>query len=105
VSSAARRWRIFAAVTGIFRPRASQGTAKMSTMKIEYSRHEGAGPTYDIEADRHGNYTIKLQGKVIKRVTALSSYLGKPRWGSSKLEADAIEDAKRAVDGLKPEES
>jgi hypothetical protein len=70
-------------------------------MKVEYSRNEGAGPTYEIDADRHGNYTIKLQGKVIKRVTVLSSYQGKPRWGSSKLEADAIEDAKRAIESLK----
>jgi hypothetical protein len=70
-------------------------------MKVEYSRNEGAGPTYEIDADRHGNYTIKLQGKVVKRVTSLSSYVGKPRWGSSKLEADAIEDAKRAIESLK----
>jgi hypothetical protein len=74
-------------------------------MKTEYRRHDGAGPAYEIEADRHGNYTIKLQGKVIKRVTALPSYLGKPRWGSSKLEADAIEDAKRAIDSLKTEDA
>ncbi|MDB5898621.1 MAG: hypothetical protein JWP22_1771 [Ramlibacter sp.] len=70
-------------------------------MKVEYTPNEGAGPTYEIEADRHGNYTIKLQGKVIKRVTVLSSYQGKPRWGSSKLEADAVEDARRAIESMK----
>jgi hypothetical protein len=73
-------------------------------MHIEYSREKGPGPTYDIEADRHGNYTIKLRGRVLKRVTVLSRYAGKPRWGSKKLEADAIEDAKQAVEGFKTSE-
>jgi hypothetical protein len=70
-------------------------------MKVSYTRQDGAGPTYDIQADRHGNYTITLQGKVVKRVTALSSYLGKPRWGSRQLEADAVEDAKNSIESLK----
>lgn len=70
-------------------------------MKSLYTRSTGAGLTYDIEADRHGNFTVKLDGKVIKRVTALPSYLGKPRWGSKKLEADANEDAKRAIEAFK----
>jgi hypothetical protein len=70
-------------------------------MNISYTRSTGAGLTYDIEADKHGNYTVKLNGKVIKRVTALSNYLGKPRWGSKKLEADANEDAKKAIEGFK----
>jgi hypothetical protein len=96
-------WRSLSAVSAILRPRALAPAARIGTMKTEYSRNDGAGPTYEIEADRHGNYTIKLQGKVIKRVTALSNYLGKPRWGSSKLENDAIEDAKRAIDALKGE--
>lgn len=73
-------------------------------MHIEYNREKGAGPTYDLESDRHGNYTIKLGGKVLKRVTVLSRYVGKPRWGSKKLEADAIEDAKLAVEAFKTEE-
>jgi hypothetical protein len=33
----------------------------------------------------------------MRRVTALTNYLGKPRWGSSKLQAEAIEDAKRDI--------
>lgn len=70
-------------------------------MNISYTRSTGAGLTYDIEADKHGNYTVKLNGKVVKRVTALSNYLGKPRWGSKKLEADANEDAKKAIEGFK----
>lgn len=70
-------------------------------MKTMYSRSEGAGPTYEIEADRHGNYTVKLAGKVLKRVSALATYRGKPAWGSRKLEADAIQDAKKAIDGFK----
>lgn len=52
---------------------------------------------YEIEADRHGSYAIKLNGKLVKRVTALTDYPGKPRWGSKKLEAEALEDAKRHV--------
>ncbi|MEO8655359.1 MAG: hypothetical protein ABI409_14635 [Ramlibacter sp.] len=70
-------------------------------MKSSYTRSTGAGLTYDIEADKHGNYTVKLDGKVIKRVSALASYLGKPRWGSKKLEADAHEDARKAIENFK----
>ena len=72
-------------------------------MRVTYTRIKGTGPTYDIEADRHGNYTITLQGKVVKRVSALSSYLGKPKWGSKQLEAGAIEDAKTSIEGFKTE--
>ena len=70
-------------------------------MNSSYTRSTGAGLTYDIEADKHGNYTVKLDGKVIKRVSALASYLGKPRWGSKKLEADANEDARKAIESFK----
>ena len=70
-------------------------------MKTEYTVGDGAGPTYAIEADRHGNYTIRLEGKVVKRVSALATYLDKPRWGSRKLEADAIRDAQLAIDRLR----
>lgn len=70
-------------------------------MKTEYTGGHGAGPTYDIEADRHGNYTIRLEGKVVKRVSALSQYLGKPRWGSKRLEEEAIRDAQRAIESFR----
>lgn len=71
------------------------------SMNSSYTRSTGAGLTYDIEADKHGNYTVKLNGKVVKRVTALRHYLGKPRWGSKKLEADANEDARKAIEEFK----
>ena len=64
-------------------------------------RQNGSGLTYDIEVDRHGSYAIMLNSKVVKRVTALSNYVGKPKWGSKKLEADAAEDAKRAIEAFK----
>lgn len=67
-------------------------------MKVEYVSKESNGPTYEIEADRHGNYSIRCDGKVVKRVSSVSSYLGKPRWGSKKLELAAIEDAKAAIE-------
>lgn len=67
-------------------------------MRIMYTPNEGTGPAFEIEADRHGSYTIRLDGKVIRRVTALTNYVGKPRWGSRKLESEAIDDAKRDVD-------
>ena len=70
-------------------------------MKTEYTVGGGAGPTYAIEADRHGNYTIRLEGKVVKRVSALAQYLGKPRWGSKRLEEEAIRDAQRAIEGFR----
>lgn len=73
-------------------------------MKTTHTRSKGAGLTYDIEADRHGNYTITLGGRVIKRVTALSSYIGKPKWGSQKLETDAVEDAKKAIEEMKTDQ-
>lgn len=53
--------------------------------------------TYEIESDRFGNYTIKVEGRVIKRVTSVTEYLGRPKWGSKKLELNAIEDAKAAI--------
>jgi hypothetical protein len=67
-------------------------------MRIMYTPSNCSGPEFEIDADRHGNYTIKLEGRVVRRVTALTHYLGKPRWGSKKLEADALEDAKRDID-------
>jgi hypothetical protein len=42
------------------------------SMNSSYTRSTGAGLTYDIEADKHGSYTVKLNGKVVKRVTALA---------------------------------
>jgi hypothetical protein len=72
-------------------------------MKTTYVSKAGAGPTYEIEADRHGNYTITVGGRVVKRVTSVTSYVGKPRWVSKKLERDAIEDAKVAIEALRPE--
>ncbi len=74
-------------------------------MKTTYTGGEGSGPTYEIEADRHGNYTVKLGGKVVKRVSSLASYRGKPAWGSRKLEEDAIEDAKKAIESFKTHEA
>lgn len=70
-------------------------------MKVTYTRSKGAGLSYEIDADRHGSYTISLQGKVIKRVSALADYLDKPKWGSRQLEAGAIEDAKNAIESLR----
>lgn len=67
-------------------------------MKIAYVSMGGTGPTYEIEADRHGSYTIRRSGRVVKRVTSVSSYLGRPRWGSRRLELTAIEEAKAAID-------
>ena len=74
-------------------------------MNLEYTGGSGAGPTYEIETDRHGSYTIRLHGKVVKRVTALPRYMGKPRWGSRKLEVDAIHDAKLAIEGFRSPEA
>jgi hypothetical protein len=73
-------------------------------MKITYVSKAGTGPAYEIEADRHGNYTITMGGRVVKRVTSISNYLGRPRWGSKKLELDAIEDAKNANESFKTAE-
>ena len=67
-------------------------------MKVMYSAQEGNGPTYEIEADRHGNYTIRLGSAVVKRVTSVTSYFDKPRWGSRKLEERAVEEAREAID-------
>jgi hypothetical protein len=74
-------------------------------MKIMYAANGGAGPTYELEADRQGNYSIRREGKVLKRVSSVSSYLGKPRWGSKKLELAAIEDAKAAIDAYHAQEA
>jgi hypothetical protein len=70
-------------------------------MKLTYTRQSGAGLTYEIDVDRHGSYAITLNAKVLKRVTALPSYFGKPKWGNKKLEADAAEDARRAIEAFR----
>jgi len=70
-------------------------------MKIEYSSKDGSGLTYEIEADRHGNYAIKQAGRVVKRVTSITNYAGRPRWGSKKLELGAIEEAKAAIEAFR----
>jgi hypothetical protein len=67
-------------------------------MRITYASKNWPDTTYEIEADRFGNYTIKAGGKVLKRVTSVTEYLGKPKWGSKKLEMNAIEDAKMAIE-------
>ena len=70
-------------------------------MKTTYASMGGAGPTYEIEADRFGNYTIRAGRKVVKRVTSVSQYLDKPRWGSKKLEMNAIDEAKAAIEAFR----
>lgn len=69
-------------------------------MRLTYTPQGHPGTEFEIEADRHGSYAIRLNGKVIRRVTALAEYVGKPKWGSRKLEAGAIEDAKRDIEAL-----
>jgi len=67
-------------------------------MKTTYVSMGGDGPAYEIEADRHGNYTIRQDGRVLKRVTSVTSYVGKPRWGSRRLELAALEEAKAMIE-------
>ena len=67
-------------------------------MKINYASLGGHGPSYEIESDRHGSYTVRYEGRVVKRVTAVSNYVGRPRFGSRKMELAAIEEAKAAID-------
>ena len=66
-------------------------------MRITYVSETWPEITYEIESDRFGSYTIRAEGRVIKRVTAVTDYLDKPKWGSRKLELNAIEDAKAAI--------
>jgi hypothetical protein len=70
-------------------------------MRMTYASPTWPDSTYEIESDRFGNYTIRTGGRVIKRVTSVTEYLGKPKWGSKKLEANAIEDAKAAIEAFK----
>jgi hypothetical protein len=74
-------------------------------MKIMYVANGGAGPTYEIEADRQGNFTIRREGKLLKRVSSVTNYVGKPRWGSRRLELAAIEDAKNLIDTYHAQEA
>jgi hypothetical protein len=67
-------------------------------MKVTYGGKAANAELYEIESDRHGNYTIRLGGKVVKRVTSLPNYVGRPKWGSRKLEIGAIEEAKGVID-------
>jgi hypothetical protein len=70
-------------------------------MRISYVSESWPDTTYEIETDRFGNYTIRTGGRVIKRVTSVTEYLGKPKWGSKKLEMSAVEDAKAAIAGFR----
>lgn len=70
-------------------------------MRINYARTGFPETTFEIEADRFGNYTIRSGRKVVKRVTSVPQYLGKPRWGSKQLELNAIVDAKAAIEALR----
>jgi hypothetical protein len=72
-------------------------------MKVMYTSQDGSA-VYEIESDRHGSYTIHRDGRVMKRVTAIPSYMDRPRWGSRKLELSAIEEAKAAIEAqhMKP---
>jgi hypothetical protein len=74
-------------------------------MKIMYVANGGAGPTYEIEADRQGNFTIRREGRLLKRVSSVTNYVGKPRWGSRRLELAAIEDAKNLIDTYHAQEA
>jgi hypothetical protein len=67
-------------------------------MKIMYAANEGAGPQYEIETDRQGSYTIRQEGRVVKRVTSVTTYFSRPRWGSRRLELAAIEEAKSLIE-------
>jgi hypothetical protein len=66
-------------------------------MRITYVSEAWPETTYEIESDRFGSYTIKIEAKVIKRVTSVTEYLGRPKWGSKRLEMNAIDDAKAAI--------
>lgn len=74
-------------------PCASTGVETIGVMRLTYGE-------FVIEADRHGNYAIRHHGRLVRRVTALTHYPGKPRWGSRKLEADAAADARRDIDAF-----
>ena len=76
------------------------GLSDNHAMRVAYTPTTAPGQTFEIESDRHGSYTVKLHGKVVKRVTALPAYLGRPKWGSKQLEADAIEDGKNAIESI-----
>jgi hypothetical protein len=70
-------------------------------MRITYVRDPWPDTSYDIESDRFGNFTIRCDGRVVKRVSSIPHYLGRPKWGSKKLEMNAIEDAKAAIDSFR----
>jgi len=67
-------------------------------MKITYAALGGAGPAYEIEADRHGSYTIRQDGVVLKRVTSITHYPGKPLWGSRRLAEAALREAQATIE-------
>lgn len=87
-------------VTARIHPRFRPAPADNSRMRITYASMDGAGPAYEIEADRQGNYTIRQEGVLVKRVTSVTNYPGKPRWGSRKLELAAVEEAKAAIEAF-----
>lgn len=67
--------------------------------KVQYTRKQGAGLTYDIEADQYGRYTISLGGKVLKRGSEPLVTLRMLR-PSPEREAEALDAACGAIDLL-----
>lgn len=88
----------------VYVPRAPQPRRGPTTsVRLEYTRQKGKRLTYEIEATNFGGYTIRLNGKVIKQMH-MGDHFGAPRFGSKRLQAQGIEDAKSAIESLLTDE-
>lgn len=68
-------------------------------MLVQHTRSSGKRLTYTIETDRRGNYTISLGAKVLKHGHD-ARYGHNLVRASKKLEAEAIERARRDIETL-----
>jgi hypothetical protein len=74
-----------------------------ATATVSYTRSHGKRLTYAIAATTLGNYTVLLDGQVVKTM-AIGDHYGAPRYGSKKLQDEAIEAAKAAIERLMTDE-
>jgi hypothetical protein len=70
---------------------------------VTYQRKAGRQLVYEIRATRMGGYDVMLDGKVIRQSHVGDRY-GVSRFGSKKLEAEALEYAKLVIEDMPTDE-
>lgn len=71
---------------------------------VTHERADLPGALFEIHAFRDGGYLVKRGDKTLfNRASQLNAYFGAARWPSSRLQAQAIADAKLRINGALPD--